>query len=329
MPYTALANVASYDALLGEIRNFLNATGDWTIHEDLVAPDEGVASGGRELVISNGDCLAGLRSTDTGVGANKLFLFDGIPAYSASAIDSLPGNSGNRYNDGIINAAGDPGIRHLQQFAGPFPTAHLFTNDPSTYCHVAVEVQAGVWKHLMFGNMRKFGTWTGGGYYGATHWALDVNNIDSPGSPFHTVPFGTAGSGGGGYDWTVHYEHGSDLWISLNEFVYNGVQRRAAYGAFTGGYGNAFKQLPESLFSGLIPLAPALIQALRTSDNPQTTRFIGQIPDVRQVNITNLSPNEILSIGSDDWRCYPLKAKNGGNDQYNSGYNGIAYKVIP
>jgi hypothetical protein len=335
MPYTALANVASYDALLGEIRNFLNGTGDWTIHQDLVAPDEGVASGGRQLVMSNGDVLVGLRSTDTGVGSDRLYLSDGVPPYASgpTTFDSLNNNSGPRYSDGVINSANDPGFRHLQKFAGPFPTAHLFTNDPSTYCHVAVEVQAGVWKHLLFGNMIKFGTWTGGAYYSCTHWDLSSNEIDNPSSSSHNSVFDAGGNGGGvGYDWTVRYLFSGNHWIAQNAttaFVSQaGVTRFQGGAGFRGGYGNAFR-MPESLFSGLIPLAPCLFQAIRSTDVPITTRFIGQLPDVRQVDITNLSPNEILSIGSDDWRCYPLKAKNGGVDQYNSGVNGIAYKVIP
>lgn len=331
MPYTALANVASYDALLGEIRNFLNATGDWTIHQNLITPDEGVASGGRQLVMSNGDCLVGLRSTDTGVGTNRLYLVDGIPPYASgpTTFDSLNNNSGPKYSDAVINSANQPGFRHLQQFAGPFPTAHLFTNDPSTYCHVAIEVQAGVWKHLCFGNMIKFGTWTGGAYYACTRWALGESEIDNPSTNSHHVPFDSGPCSDASAEWTVHYVHGSDLWIAPTETAAFTTQRRLGYGAFRGGYGHAFKSLPESLFSGLIPLAPAFFQAVRASDVPPTTRFIGQVPDVRQVNITNLQPNEILSIGSDDWRCYPLAAKNGGNDQYNSGFNGIAYKVIP
>ena len=331
--YTPLVNVASYDALLGEIRNFLNSTGDWTIHQNLVAPDEGVASGGRQLVMSNGDVLVGLRSTDTGVGGDRLYLSDGIPPYASgsTSFDNLNQNSGPRYSDGTINSASDPGFRHLQTFAGPFPTAHLFTDDPSTYCHVAVEVQAGVWKHLLFGNMIKFGTWVGGGYYTCTHWALDTSNIDSPGSPNHNSIFDAGPAGAGvGYDWTVHYDFGANHWIAQNATTaFPGVTRLQGAAGFRGGYGHAFKQIPESLFSGLIPLAPCLIQAVRATDVPPTTRFIGQIPDIRQVNITNLEPNEVLTIGADQWRVYPLKAKNGGADQYNSGINGIAYKVIP
>lgn len=331
MPYTNLTNVADYDALLGEIRNFLNATGDWTIHQDLVGPDEGVASGGRQLVMSNGDVLVGLRSTDTGVGADRLYMFDGIPPYASgpTTLDSLNQNSGIRYSDGVINSSSDPGVRNLQTWAGPFPNAHLFTDDPSTYCHVVVERAAGVFVHLGFGHLHKFGTWTGGAYYGSHFWSSGVNIIDSPSNGLHQAFFDQTNTGA--RSWTVHYEGSGQKWIAANGGgntdppVLNGVTRKLGISSVRGGFGRMFKNIAESLFSGFIPLGPIVIGAHEATDTPDTVRFVGQLPDVRTINITNLSPGESLFIGADEWLAFPLMAKNGAAGQYNSGVSGLAY----
>lgn len=330
MPYTLLTNVASFDALLTEIRNFLDATGDWTIHRDLTAPDEGAASAGHELVVSNGDVLAGLRSTTTGVGANRLYLMDGIPPYSSPpSFDQLNGNSGIRYTDSIVNSAADPAIRHLQQWAGPFPTAHLFTDDPSTYCHVVVERTAGVFVHLAFGHLLKFGTWTGGAYYSAHWWGTDVTTIDQPAAAAHSPLFDNGASGA--KSWTAHYEGSGEDWIigGQADATLNGVNRKAGTATVRGGMGAIFKNIAESLFSGFIPLGPIVIGAQTTSDTPDTVRWIGQVPDIRIVNITNIAPGDSLLIGADEYVCFPLMAKNGATDQYNSGVSGLAYLKRP
>lgn len=329
MPYTHLTNVADFSTLVGEIRDFMVATGDWTIHQDLLTPDEGVASGGVQLVASCGDVLVGLRSTQSGVGANRLYLFDGIPPYAGGPIDSLAGNSGILYSDAVINSASEPSaVRHIQQVAGPYPNAHLFSDDPSTYVHVAIEVQTGIWKHLAFGNLIKFGTWTGGGYYGAEYWSTSPTSISNPADPNHYFPFDNNATSAQGKQWTVHYaDGGAANWLQCGTVAVslNSVARQAARGSFRGGTAYLFKHYAESSFSGRIPLAPVLIQRHRTEDSPSTMRWIGQVPDMRRVNITNLAPAESLLIGSDEYLCFPLVAKNGASGQFSSGVEGIAY----
>jgi len=321
--FSKLTNVANFDALLGEIRAFVNGAGGWTIHQDLITPDEGTAAGGRQLVVSKGDVLAGMRSTTTGNGANRFYLFDGIPPWSSSNLDSMPGNSGIRYSDAVITSTTQPAARHLQQFAGPFPTVHLFTDNPSTYVHVVVEITSGVYKHLLFGPLQKYGVWVGGGYYACTSWSTNVNFIDSPSSTTHHVPFDNVGLGE--ENWTVHYVNGSDNWITPTENVLNGVQRRMGRGSFRGGFGQSFANIPETSFSGFVGLAPVHVQAVRQSDTPDTTRLVGKVPDFRAVNIQNLFPGNSYFIGADEWVVFPLVAKNGAVDQFNSGTAGCAY----
>lgn len=333
MPYSLLTSVANVDTLLGEIRDFLSDTGDWTIHQNLITPDEDVivppgnpalVAGGRQLVASNGDCLVGLRSTLTGPGANKLYLFDGIPPWSGSpSLDSMNGNSGLKYSDSDISSDSDD--KRSFRKVGPFPRVHLFTNDPSTYCHVVIEFTSGRFRHLHFGNLIKRGTWTGGGYYACSYHSSFSSFIDSPSSLQHNVPW----SANSGYerDWTVHYVNGSDNWISGNtaEYTLNDVIRRIGVGTVGGGMGRAFSNLPETPYSGLISLVPVMIGAIRATDTPDTLRYIGQVPDLRAVNIQNLAPGQSYSVGSDEYVVFPWAQKNGGVGQETSGVAGFAY----
>jgi hypothetical protein len=334
MPIERLTNVADFDDLLGEVRTFLNATGDWNIHRDLSTPDEGVASGGRILVVSNGDVLAGLRSTTTGVGAGRMYLFDGVPPYSGTPnLDALPNNSGIVMTDGTYNSADTPQARvFTTAFAGPFPTAYLFTDDPSTYCHIVVEVTAGKYRHLLFGNLHKFGSWVGGGYYASHRWSTLTTEIDSPGSSFHSVPFdGALGANNGG-QWTMHYEGGGFEWVAPSQGTFNGVNRRQACGSARGGFGNLFRSIQESAFSGLVALNPITVWPVTTTDTPVTTRCAGRVPDVAEINMGNFSAGESLFIGADEWIVFPMATKGLPADRLdveNSGYYGYAYLVRP
>jgi hypothetical protein len=336
MPYLKLTSVASFDALLGEIRTFLNDTGDWTIIQSLITPDYDVPppnpeadppepdlrAHGRQLRMLQGDCLVCLRSTTAGVGINFLYMLDGHPANSGNS-DTMNGNSGLRWDTGIAQEQG-ANVRNLGQWPGPFPTAHLFTNDPSTYCHVVVEVQAGVYRHLVFGNLVKYGSWTGGGYYGVTNWVEGDNFIDSPSYQSHTVPFDTA-EGQSTHGTTVRFVNGVNKWIATAPVTLNGVNRLKMAGHFRGGFGRAFTNLAESPYSGLIALSPVMVGAIRETDNPDTLRWIGYAPDMASVNMQNLAPGAEYTLGSDVWVVFPLCAKNGAEDQFNSGTYGVAY----
>jgi len=68
---------------------------------------------------------------------------------------------------------------------------------------------------------------------------------------------------------------------------------------------------------------------VRNSDSPTTLRWIGQIPDVRMINMTNLTDGQVFSIGSDTWQVFSMASKNGSTGQENSAVAGYAYKQIP
>lgn len=339
MSYSNVTAVANMDAVLGNISTFL-ATCGWTITDNLTTPGVDGTVGaalGRVIIAAKGDCLVTLRSTTSGSGANRLYLLGAYGAYTSGGDGSLPTNDGLNTSNGYTNgagstlvAAGGAAIRGFQQQAGPFPNLYLFSDSGGNYIHIVLEVFAGVFRHMHFGNLLKFGTWTGGAYFASTTWSQSTssNTIGNPADGSHDVPFDNKITTNMG--WTVHYEHSTDKWIAnVSDALYGTVQRREGRASVRGGFPSMFKYQKESFFSGLIPLSPVIIGAVRESDNPVTTRWIGQVPDFRQINMTNLLAAQEFSIGADTWKVFPMCSLNTVVGQNGSKVAGFAYKKIP
>lgn len=349
MAYVNVTNVADMNAVLGNIATFLIAD-SWTMTANMGAPSvDGppfvpitqlvVPAGGHVVIARKNDCLVTLRSTTSGLGSDCLYLLGAYGAYTSGSDGTLPTNDGlntsNLYIGGpgspLTNAGGIPGLRGFQQTVGPFPNLYLFSDSAGTYVHIVLEIFAGVYRHMHFGNLTKFGTWTGGAYFAGMFWNQSNSNpfpISNPADSTHSVPFDNQQNSQSNA-WTVHYQNASDKWIyNGSDQVFGGVQRREARGSARGGFPNMFKNIQESLFSALIPLGPVIIGAVRESDVPITTRWIGQVPDFRLINIQNLLPAQEFSIGADTWKVFPMCSKNTVPTQNGSKVAGFAYKKI-
>lgn len=367
MTFQVITNLTNYDTVLSTIKSFIDAVntavgggGAWGISTSLTAATVDTAgasaAGGHVLIVygkgaNNQDVTFGMRSTVTGPGANCLYMFDGIGTGSAPASGiehTIPGNSGGDYgaytNAGVIVAGGKPQIRGFQNpFVGPYPSMWCFSNATGDYLHFVLEIAAGKFRHLHIGAITKFATWpfAGGGYYAGSFWSQSGlgsppgNNISIPSSNNHILPWDNNSSFVNSCEWTVHYQspNGASTgnWISpAGDYATNitAIERRNGRGSIRGGWGRMFKNISESLYSGLIPIGPVVIGAVRQSDTPDSIRFIGQIPDVRMVNMTNLTDGQTFAIGTDIWQCFSFASKNGSPGQENSGVGGFAYKQI-
>lgn len=341
MSYSNVTSLANMDAVLGSITTFLGTCG-WTIQTSAGSPAVDGTSGqalGRVTIAAKGDCLVTLRSTTGGLGVNRLYLLGAYGAYTSGSDGSLPTNDGINTSNGYTNGAGSTlvanggaTIRGFQQQAGPFPNLYLFSDAGGNYIHIVLEVFAGVFRHMHFGNLVKFGTWTGGAYFAGMVWSQSSggsNPISNPADNGHDVPFDNK-TNAGNNSWTVHYEHSTDKWIGNHtDGLFGAVQRREARGSVRGGFPVMFKNQKESLFSGLIPLGPIIIGAVRETDSPVTTRWIGKVPHLRQINMTNLVAAQEFSIGADTWKVFPMCSLNTVVGQNSSKVAGFAYKKIP
>lgn len=343
MAYTKVTNVTNFTALLGYLSTFISGLPNWTIDLNLITPTVDAAPPNEATgVVLAAHNTAGvnfaMRSTDTGPGANALYLFDGYGTTPATNETNTPNNSGRQittYTTGGIGST-NPTTRGFQQLVGPYPTLYLFSDAAGSYVHVVLEWQTGKFRHLHLGMLTQYGTWTGGQYYSGMYWnqgglnnAVSPNPISYANSPYHYVPWdnGTTPSVQG---WTVHYPSPTGHeWIGGNaQSTYNSVVNDPGYGSVRGGFNRAFRNIGQSSFSGLVPLAPIVIGAVRLTDSPNTIRYIGELPDLRMVNMTNLSDAQEFSIGTDTWKVFSVASKNGAAGQENSGVLGFAYKKI-
>lgn len=346
MPYSTVTNVTNYSALLGYLATFISGLSGWTIDLNLttptvdsLTPPTPPAVGGKVLAAHN---TAGvnfcLRSTDTGNGANCLYLFDAYGTTPFTADGPVATGSGRQaalgYTSNSVTSA-NATVRGFQQLVGPYPSLFMFSDDAGDYVHIVLEWQSGKFRHLHLGSLKRYGTWTGGQYYAPMFWnqgGLNTPNNPNPisyaSSNAHELPWDNGNNGAQG--WSVHYPSPTgDSWIGgSSDSTYGGVMNRAAYASLRGGFNRAFKNIIQSSFSGLVPLAPIIVGAVRSTDSPNTIRFIGEVPDVRMVNMTNLSDLQEFAIGTDTWKVFSVASKNGAAGQENSGVMGFAYKKI-
>ena len=79
----------------------------------------------------------------------------------------------------------------------------------------------------------------------------------------------------------------------------NSYYRRQCAAAFTA---NLVYPIGYVKNNSLTPLHPIVIFA----DRPSGLRsLIGRVPDLRQVSMRNLTSGQLLTVGADQWQCFP------------------------
>lgn len=338
MANTNHTSVSGPDGALTHIRNFINSTlTGWTLHRDLTSPPAGEdTAGGRELAASKGDVLFGLRSTTSGTSSGNLWLFDGAGSWSAGNLDEMVGNSGIRVTDAQYDDATPPsGARMWNDVGGTWPNLWIYGQDssPSSFVHCVAEVSADVFHHLWIGELVKFGSWTGGAYYATQYWDKNASRIDQPDSNFHGVPFDGLATSNPYLCTTVHCVISTSPagnWISgqNTDTTLNSVQRKAGlFSPLRGQWGIDIWRPDPSPLSGQAILQQPMAWYRDLSTTPDEFHPLGYVPNVRILNMRNLSPGETITLGSDTWKVFPLSRYLGPDAGNNSGLHGIAYLV--
>lgn len=219
----------------------------------------------------------------------------------------------------------------MAEIPGPHTQYYFFApNSAPRYIHVALEVTAGVYSHWMFGSMTKFGTFTGGGYCTALGWR--ANNITGT-----TVPFMSNNPTNVGTQWLRAdgmFGGGSPQW---HEGIGWGFSEDGIPGLsfvaelYQVGLVNLTQRTP------LVPIYMKVSQGFSIDQNIP----LGAVQDIRLCALEALNGGDILTIGSDDWRVFPVRVKgnrtgsgafNIGGDpapNHDTGLMGLAYREIP
>lgn len=253
---------------------------------------------------------------------------------------TLPGDhtddSGNGYNTNSSHTNVNLGDeRAVELDDGPFASYFFFEQDADPhYVHVVVQTSTGIYRHFGWGEIDKFGTWTGGEYaYGHAHFFAGAKQSGNS-----TLLDGLfTGTSQARRAATIHMEGlpgqgGSEKWgqiwdrtdiASPDDSGSNAKARvKGGYkgGLITRAFGNVG---PAGSTSGFIPQYPISVWHRNGSD----ILLLGWMPDVRGMNMRNFAPEQEIVIGSDTWVVFPESQKSSsGNDRTENA--GIAYKKV-
>ena len=258
-------------------------------------------------------------------------------------------DSGFGLNDKTSPDLGDErGIKYIGP--GPYTALHLFGStspDPDViYC--VLEYSPGLYRHFAFGNVEKYGTWTGGEFVAGHHWDRGVSQ-DAPNSALHSVLMdgiyinsGTTQAyvrtGG-----TIHCEGfpnqaAAGKWGTAGVPFYMvtpanltdraGEDMVKIHGGVRGG--PALMQLgwqQPDIAKGYIPIIPVELYYADLSTTPDNYHFLGRLANMGHIQLTGIDPNTTITIGADTWRAFPAvrKSKVGG-DVEESWDMGLIYK---
>lgn len=231
-----------------------------------------------------------------------------------------------------FTSTGTAGQRYSTMMAcyqsGPYIKYFLYTEGNAV--HGALQVYNDVWTHISFGNIIKFGTWTGGEYVtangsykilsGSTYrpWDYNHNGILFDGGR-HTLSTNRIT----GY---VRHIRGSATSNYL-EFARLGNLEQYDQWCQMVAESGMVKILVETCspiaFNSRAPLFPVYVKIYETTTN--RWMLYGYVPGARVLNIQNLSSGSIVE---NNWITFPMIQRSGGDATLSpiSSYWGVAYK---
>ena len=210
----------------------------------------------------------------------------------------------------------------VNELSGSFDAYHFFESD--TYIHVVVEVGTGLFRHFGFGQLSKIGSWTGGEYTYAHYWAQTAANITNVADSSHKLPFDSGGVGinrsYGGFALYGTKSSGAALpgggssspitkWYRSGQSVTDGDGVTAGYLTIGGWRDTGYQHFivrGSSDLNGFTPMAPIPVFITDLSTAPDIDYLMGYMPDVRLVNIGDLTIGGDITIGSDTWLPFPI-----------------------
>lgn len=222
--------------------------------------------------------------------------------------------------------------------SGPYVAYHFMTGAErgADYLYVIVEVTSGIFKHAGVGKLISLGALTTGMFAFGCRWSYSTasNVISNATYRDHAWPFDSVENGlraGPGTQVRADSDGVTPRWYdSAGNGTYGnrfgggvrspgtstaGTQRGTVYAPAAAG---------ASGVTGRTLLIPAWLYGERTSN---LSSPLGFPPHLRWVSLDYLNPGDILTLGSDQWKVFPVIRKNGGTGQVNSGTYGYAYKV--
>ena len=191
-----------------------------------------------------------------------------------------------------------------------FPaTYHLFSLSDPEHIFLVINYNVSWCQHMAFGNVKKYGTWSGGQIASSTFYS-DTSTQKVP--DYYTYFYSTYSiNGGGAYlyfirkriNYTANPSAGMLCDIDDVSWLVN-TDGSAPEGV--GVFAGSSLAMPYLNKSNSINLQPAMFPAILTMSRPSNLRsVIATVPHVRYLRVDNYQPGDIIEVGSQKWMVFP------------------------
>lgn len=225
------------------------------------------------------------------------------------------------------NSSGRPRSAGIQDILTT-GTYHFFAHNSGDQIVVVVEYASGYYDRLYFGLLEKYGTWTGGDYFGGSRTGVQRAATTTPVPPFGF--FRGSHNGGelsanmGETIALVNVDVDAETGWHWNTRALYGAARRTLrdfhnINAFAAG--NAIQPNTTNSLAVMFPVI-AYVNRSTTDANTTTASPIGEIPKVFYINLATLVPGQQITLGSTDYRVFPFWKKNSGKALPATGVSG-------
>jgi hypothetical protein len=315
MAYASGTATSQHD-LLDKLRVFAVAAG-WT--QDAYSAD----GTGYRLHLHKGSLYFALRSA---AAEQVLDAYYFAPSYAEVTGIALTGATGYDGGEAWDDQPGAPVTNTsarswgvcVKGVSGAVPGYYFFTLGSNAICMV-VEYESGKFQWLVFGELddSAAGTYTGGAFFAGSRSAVMAAN------PTYTAPLGPFGYRGDSVQFStigVLLDVDSvaeDWWPGSPNYDTGGTPARtvrchAPQGDYSltdavqYGLCSPLVRATPNAFNALTPLFPIYVTAERASSR---FSFIGEIPNIRQCNISNYDAADEIALGGDTWKVFPRHSK--------------------
>lgn len=323
------------DDLFDKLATFAVANG-WTEDEDETNDTPAFSRGNVFVQFRyDGSSPAARRS----VAMYQALAYDGVATVPGAHTD----DSGNGFSSASPSDFNLKGQRCISDMGdGPFPNYWFFEDDSDVpYIHVVVEIATDEFRHFGFGNIKKFGTWTGGEYvYGhsqdtgtngarATTASVLLDGLMSDISPANEARKcatlhmeGLPGMGAS--------EKWGQVWGNSTSIPNDraGQDKMWVQGGFRAGpVARFWGNFNGTSLDGLIP--GYQIALFYVDLDNSHAYYLGHQLDVRGVNVRHFTPRQEVVIGSDTWVFFPMSIRTATlTVPLSSAYSGIMYRKV-
>lgn len=243
---------------------------------------------------------------------------------------NIYGNTGynvaNDVNTQPGNHIADTGnLTQTPWIIGPCVQYYFFTNVTGDYIHVVIETVPNEYVYLMFGELVKQGTYTGGAYVECSRWE-HFDNISDWDDDSHHAPFDANTWDAESIFGHVRTGLEGQTWQRIQEIdppynIITGDTRYRAPGSFVY-FGTTYGAVPPM----------STVNLYHLSETTGVATALGYVPDIRNISVETIEPGSSINLGADTWLIFPLARKGDplvdDTITMNSGHAALALKKI-